>query len=401
MKIVIVMDKFKESLSAKEAALVISSGLKSNGKEVDICCIPLADGGDGTIDALESIERSGKIMVKAVDPLGRDICVPVLLTGKRAICEMAQSTGLTLLTKKERNPLYTSSYGLGMVIKAIAGMGVEEVVVGIGGSATNDCGAGMLQALGYRFLGDNGTIIGKNPLCAKAIGPGVTKGVVEERGTYREWAEIIKGKDLIEIGGIDDSLVEESVRRLKITVASDVTNPLTGVYGAVRVYGPQKGATQAIVEELERGVESFSKVATKSLGRDYSAITGAGAAGGVGFAFAAFLRAEVRPGWKILFEMLDVEKEISRADLIITGEGRVDGQSLSGKLLDGVCTICTKYGKRLWVICGDNLLTEKELERAGVERLFSISQIEPVKERAIKNARQYLYEIAGRAPITI
>ena len=374
MKVVIVMDKFKESLSAKEAASIISAGLKSSGGDFLICNIPLADGGDGSIDALEGIDGSKRVITKTIDPLGRDIEVNVLVIGKRAICEMAQSTGLTLLTKEERNPLYTSSYGLGIVIKAIADMEIDEVVVGIGGSATNDCGVGMLQALGYRFLDGNGDILSGGPLC---------------------------GEDLIKIAQIDDSLAEESVRRLKITVASDVTNPLKGVYGATKVYGYQKGATQAIIEELETGVENFAGVAAKFLCRDYSAIAGAGAAGGVGFAFAAFLGAELRQGWRIVFEMLNVEREIEQADLVITGEGRVDGQSLSGKLLDGVCTICAKHGKRLWVICGDNLLTEKELERAGVEKLFSISQIEPVKEIAIKNARQYLYEIAGRAPITI
>ena len=369
------MDKFKDSLSAKEAASVIAEGLTDGKREVDVLSIPLADGGDGTIDALDSIGESKKVMVRTIDPLGRSIEIPVLIIGKRAICEMAQSTGLTLLTEEERNPLYTSSYGLGVVIKAIVDMGIDEVMVGIGGSATNDCGVGMLQALGCRFFDSMGEVIGRR--------------------------EIIRGEDLIKINSIDSSLCETSLTNLKITVASDVINPLTGIYGATRVYGPQKGATQAIVEELEAGVTHFAGVAKRFLGRDYSTIAGAGAAGGIGFAFAAFLEAELVQGWKILFEMLNVEREIEQADLVITGEGRVDGQSLSGKLLDGVCTICAKYGKRLWVICGDSLLTEKELERVGVERLFSISQIEPIKERAIKNARQYIYDIAGQAMITI
>ena len=386
MNVVVVMDKFKESLSAKEAAAIISSGLKSGGREIDVCAIPLADGGDGTIDALERINGCEKVIVKTIDPLGREIKVPFLIIGKRAICEMAQSTGLTLLTKEERNPLYTSSYGLGLVIKAIADMGIDEIVIGIGGSATNDCGAGMLQALGYRFLREEA---------------GQDQKREQNREKEWKWNRIIKGKDLIEITGIDDSFVEESVKRLKITVASDVTNPLTGIYGATRVYGPQKGATEEIITELEGGVENFGRVATEFLGKNFSVATGAGAAGGMGFALAAFMGAELKQGWRILFEMLNVEKEIKEADLVVTGEGRVDGQSLSGKLLDGVCTICAKYSKRLWVLCGDNLLTEKELERAGIERLFSISQVEPIKEEAIKNARQYLYEIAGRAVITI
>ena len=379
MKIVVIMDKFKESLSAREAADAISDGLRASGNAglknsdsaLQICSIPLADGGDGTIEALEDIAGGERVVVKSLDPLGREIDVPVLRMGDRFICEMAKSTGLTLLSKGERDPLLTSSYGLGMVIKAIAAMRAQELIIGIGGSATNDCGVGMLQALGYRFYERSGGLLG---------------------GSARA-AAILKGEDMMRIAGIDDSMVDATLRGLKITVANDVINPLTGVYGATQVYGPQKGATPAIVEELEAGVVNFAGVAAKFLGKDYSKIPGSGAAGGVGFALGAFLGAELRQGWRVLFDMLDVEEMVKEADLVITGEGRVDGQSLSGKLIDGVRTICKKYERRLWVICGDNLLTERELKQAGIEQLYAISQIEPVKALAIKNARQHLYDI--------
>jgi len=385
MKVVLIMDKFKESLSATEVAEAIFSGLSSkNG--VSVCSIPLADGGDGTIEALDSMVGFEKVWIDTVDPLGRKITVPVL-KGTRFICEMAQSTALVLLSEQERDPLRTSSYGFGSVIKTIAKMGAEEIIAGIGGSATNDCGAGMLQALGYRFYDRNGNII-----------RGAKQNGEEETELLSD--TLINGGDLADICKIDDALVSKYVKSLKITVASDVTNPLTGVYGATRVYGPQKGAGVDAVERLEAGVVNFAGVAEKFLGSDNSTLSGSGAAGGVGFALNAFLRAELKPGWRVLFDMLDVEEKVRQADLIITGEGRVDGQSLSGKLLSGVSAICNKYKKRLWVICGDNLLTERELKRAGIERLYSVSQIEPMKELAIKNARQYLYDIARRLPIT-
>ena len=385
MKIVLIVDKFKESLSAGEVAETIAAGLQHRKKGDTIYSIPLADGGDGTVEALERIEGGQKMSIETIDPLGRKIEAAALRIGERYICEMAQSTGLVLISKEERDPMQTSSYGLGVMIKAIAGMEVKELIVGIGGSATNDCGIGMLQALGYRFFDKNGDVL---KLLSGERRP--------DKEMFEDREDILRGRDMIRIGGVDDSEVLEFIKQIKIVVASDVTNPLTGIYGATRVYGLQKGATAAIVEELESGVINFARVAEKFLGMDYSCRPGAGAAGGVGFALQAFLGAELRPGWRLLFDMLDVEKRIEEADLVITGEGRVDGQSLSGKLMAGVCSICAKHNKRLIVICGDNRLTEKELERAGVEKLFAISQREPVKEKAINNARQYLYEIAGQ-----
>ena len=389
MKIVLIVDKFKESLSAGEVAEIITAGLQHRKKGDIIYSIPLADGGDGTVEALGGIADGQKISVETVDPLGRKIVAVALRIGDRYICEMAQSTGLVLLSKEERDPTQTSSYGLGIMIKNIAGMGAKELIVGIGGSATNDCGVGMLQALGYRFYDKKGDVL--KPLSEDK------RSVKESLSFENENREdMLRGKDLIRIGGVDDSEVPEFIKQVKIIVANDVTNPLTGIYGATKVYGPQKGATTTIIEELESGVVNFAGVAAKFLGENYSGVSGAGAAGGVGFALHAFLRAELRQGWRLLFDMLDVEKRIKEADLVITGEGRVDGQSLSGKLMDGICSMCAKHNKRLIVICGDNRLTEKELERAGVEKLFAISHREPVKERAIKNARQHLYEIAGQ-----
>ena len=188
------------------------------------------------------------------------------------------------------------------------------------------------------------------------------------------------GAHLVNISGIDDSSVTPYIRNLKIDVACDVNNPLTGAYGATMVYGPQKGANADALELLEEGVLNFSRVTARYFGLDNSEYPGAGAAGGVGFALKTFLGASLQSGWRLIFDYLDIESKIEESDIIITGEGRVDGQSLSGKLFDGVLTMSLKHKKRVWVICGENLLTDRELERIGVEHLFSVSQFEPSKE---------------------
>ncbi|PKP07358.1 MAG: glycerate kinase [Bacteroidetes bacterium HGW-Bacteroidetes-5] len=369
-KVLIIVDKFKGSLTAREASAAISTGMRMHLPDIDIEQIPLADGGEGTIEAIEHLGDE-KLFVSAVDPLGRKIEVPVLRTGNKVLCEMAKSTGLTFLSKQERDPLKTSSYGLGMVIKAVATRGYSNILMGIGGSSTNDAGAGMLEALGYVFIDKEG-----NP--AKS-------------GRY------MTGGDLLNIAGIDDSSVEPYIRNLKIEVACDVNNPLTGIYGASRVYGPQKGAGPQDVAILEEGVQNFARLSARYLGYDHSDNPGAGAAGGVGFALNAFLNATLLSGWRVLFDFMKIEDRVEQADLVITGEGRVDGQSISGKLLDGVVEICLKHRKRLWIICGDNQLTNRELERIGVERLFSISQFEPSKERAIANAKSHIEKISQLA----
>ncbi|MDP3451524.1 MAG: glycerate kinase [Bacteroidales bacterium] len=369
-KVLIIVDKFKGSLTAREASSAIARGLLSAVPDLDIEQVPLADGGEGTLEAVEMFGDE-RILVNSIDPLGRKIEVPVLRTGERILCEMAKSTGLHLLSKEERNPINTTSYGLGMVFKEVAQMGYKSILMGIGGSATNDAGTGMLEALGYHFVDSEGNN--------------------SRRGSY------MTGADLINIAGIDDTSVPAYIRKLKIEVACDVRNPLTGPCGASHVYGPQKGASVQDIESLESGMQNFVKVVARYLGRDLSDIPGAGAAGGVGYALAAFMDAKLLSGWRVLFDFLDIESKIEQADVVITGEGRVDLQSISGKLLDGVVEICLRKKRRLWVICGDNKLPDRDLERIGVERLFSVSQFEPSKERAIANADYHIEKISQLA----
>jgi glycerate kinase len=370
IKVLILVDKFRGSLTASEVSEAISKGMLSYSGSLEIVKVPLADGGEGTLEAVER-EGTERFMVESIDPLGRKILVPVLKMGDRVLIEMAKSTGLHLLTKEERNPLYTSSYGLGLVIKRVAEMGSKNILIGIGGSATNDGGAGMLEALGFRFIGEEGRDV--------------------------RLGEHIAGRDLINIRDVDDSGANPLLKEISIEVASDVTNFLTGAKGASRVYGPQKGAGEYEIDLLERGMQNFVKISANYLGKDLSAVPGSGAAGGVGFALIAYCRANLKSGWRVLFDFMDVERSIMQAHLVITGEGRVDQQSLSGKLLAGVGEMCKRHKKPLWIICGDNQLSDKEIKSIGASSLFAISYIEPEKELAIKNAREYLEKISADA----
>lgn len=390
-KILIIVDKFKGSLTAREVASIIASQFQRQIPNIITCELPLADGGDGTLDAVSDFGHE-TLYIQTIDALGRDIEVPVLRIGDKVLCEMAKSTGLWSLSHKERNPRFTSSYGFGVVIKEVARLGFRNILLGIGGSATNDAGTGMLSALGYRFLDKDGQPIGYEDRLGDAKNMFVD--VTNESGLPLGF---MTGACLEKIVAIDNSGVPDYLKGLNIEVACDVNNPLIGIYGASHVYGPQKGASPKDVEFLEAGVIHFAQVCKEFFGKDFSELTGAGAAGGMGFALALFLDAKLLSGWRVIFDFLNVDKQIEEATLVITGEGRVDGQSLSGKLLDGVIEVTARHRKRLWVICGDNLLTDRELEMVGVEKLFSISQLQPSKKKAIADAHRYLEKIALEA----
>jgi len=364
LKILIVTDKFKGSLTALEAAESIKNGLlqgfaKSKTK-IEIRILPMADGGDGTIDVVMNSAGGELKFINVYDPLFRVIYAPYLIRGERILIEMAKCSGLQLLKPKEYNPLKTSTYGLGQMILAAIGNNADEIIIGIGGSATNDGGMGLLKALGYRFTNASG---GE--------------------------AEILA--DVAEINGAG---VDPNIKKIRFKVACDVSNPLLGVRGATAVYGPQKGADAKMLEELERGMQNYAKVCERYLGRSYSEYPGAGAAGGVGFAMIGFLGAELVPGWKVLSELTDLESLVKDSDLIITGEGSIDEQSISGKLIDGIAAIAKKHNKRLWAFCGINSLNEAQLMKAGIEKVFAISDIVNDQEESIKGAKKYLEKIS-------
>ncbi len=367
IKVLILVDKFKGSLTALEVSEAVEKGLLASGLPLHINRLPLADGGDGTLEAVESVGFK-RVITDSLDPLGRPVKVPLLEIGDKVLCEMAKSTGLQLLSREERNPMFTSSYGLGLVIKRAAAMGYNRLLVGIGGSATNDGGTGMLEALGFRFKDINGLDV--------------------------KHGEFITGRDLINIHSVERDEQASFLDILNIEVACDVDNPLTGPRGASHIYAPQKGASPQEIEFMEEGMKNYARVTASFLGTDHSQVPGVGAAGGVGFALKAYCGATLKSGWRILFDFMDVERSIENADVIITGEGRADSQSLSGKLLAGVGELCKKHNKKLWLICGDVRLSTAELRGLGVSEVFSISHIEPDKDRAIKGAQDYLERIS-------
>lgn len=390
--IVIASDKFKGSLTASEASMSIAHGLRLGAAARDlpydlkVNVIPMADGGEGFLSVAG---RSGFFKRKEVivfDPLGRSFKSYYLLSEERAfaVIEMAMASGLGLLEKDEYNPLEATSFGLGQLISAAIEEGVTHIIIGIGGSATNDGGTGMLQALGYSFRDKNGN---------------------EIRGGEDEF---MSGSVLQNICTIDDTLVKKELRRVKFTVACDVDNPLLGPAGATYVYAAQKGADDSELVILESGMRNFAEAAERYLGFkssflcdsssfvgfDFSDFPGSGAAGGVGFATRSFLNAELIPGWRVAAELSGADDAISNADLVISGEGRLDSQTLSGKLVEGIAILSKRYDKPVWVFCGENLLTQDELKEAHIERVFEIVKKSHSINDSMSRAKELLEKIS-------
>jgi glycerate kinase len=351
MKIAIAPNAFKGSLTASQAAGCIERGIRKALTKVSIVKIPMADGGDGT--ALAIVEATGGQMVKCevCDPLGRKIQSTFGLTGdgRTAVIEMALASGLALLKPDERNPLLTSSRGTGELICAALGSHVDEILIGIGGSATNDGGVGMARALGGRFL-DEGN---------------------------RELAD--NGGALTRLSRIDIAGLDARLKKVNVSVACDVDNPLCGPRGAARVYGPQKGATPAMVKQLDDGLKRLAKIIQKDLGFKVAKLPGAGAAGGQGAGLVAFLGARMRPGVDIVTKAIGLESKLAGCDLVITGEGRLDGQTAFGKGPAGVAKIARKLGIPVIAICGSLSPDAGKVRALGIEVFFSALE-EPMAE---------------------
>ncbi len=344
MKIVISIDSLKGSLSSIEAANAIKKGILNVEKDANIKIMPLADGGEGTVEALvqgmngneETIAVTGPIVEKVNATYG------ILKDTNTAIIEMAQASGLPLVPRELRNPLNTTTYGVGEVIKEAINKGCRNFIVGIGGSATNDAGLGMLQALGFEFYDENNSLVG------------------------------LGGKVLNNIKSIkiDNRLKELDECNFKI--ACDVNNPLYGTNGAAHIYGPQKGATPQIVEELDNGLRNFAEVVKHNLGKDIANVEGVGAAGGLGFAFLAFLNSKLESGIKIILDEIKLEDEIKDADFVITGEGRLDNQTAMGKAPIGVAKLAKKYGAKVIGLAGATTDDAVKCNEEGIDAYFSI-----------------------------
>ncbi|MBR6713234.1 MAG: glycerate kinase [Selenomonadaceae bacterium] len=316
MKIIVAIDSLKGSLTSLEAGAAARRGIESVSNH-QVKVYPLADGGEGTCQAIIAGLGGGLKSVEVTNPLGGKVAAQFgeVLDKKLAVIEMANAAGLPLVPENKRNPLNTTTYGVGELIRIAIGDGCRDFVIGIGGSATNDCGLGMLTALGYEFSGG---------------------------GIY--------GRDLEKITAIDDSNVLPELKECTFRIACDVTNPLTGANGCSAVYGPQKGATPAIVQTMDAWIKSFGELSSDFLKLDKESTPGDGAAGGLGFAFRAYLRGELLPGVDLVLDALNIADDLKVADVLITGEGRLDSQTAQGKAPSGVAKLAKKLNPNIITI---------------------------------------------------
>ncbi|PCH66580.1 MAG: glycerate kinase [Bacteroidales bacterium] len=363
-KIILAPDKFKGSLTGMEFCDAIERGIRKHTSDIEIIKLPLADGGDGTIEVLNFYLEGEMISVEVHDPLHRKINASYLYSeGKKtAYIEMAEASGIRLLKSDEVNPMLTNTYGTGELIKDALDRGVEHIILGIGGSATNDAGLGMARALGYTFFNQD-----KEEL----------KGV---------------GEDLMLLSSIDKSAVHPRLNKVKFEVACDVDNPLYGENGAAHIYSPQKGATPEMVLELDAGLQNFNEVLKKQFEVDLQEISGAGAAGGLGAGCILFLNAELSSGIDLIKKEAGFDTHIKGADWIITGEGKLDEQTFSGKVIRGVLDSITD--QKLAVFCGLIDLNEARLKEMNIDYISEIAEYATSRNDSIKNAGIYL-EIAS------
>ncbi|MBT1278849.1 glycerate kinase [Thermoanaerobacter sp. CM-CNRG TB177] len=367
MKILIAPDKFKESLSALKVADSIEKGILKVFPKAVIEKVPMADGGEGTVESLVDATGGKIIKTNVKDPLFRDIesFYGILGDGKTAVIEMAAASGLYLLKDYERNPMITTTYGTGQLIKDALDRGCRKFIIAIGGSATNDGGAGMATALGVKFYDKDGREIG------------------------------LGGGALSKIYSIDTSNLDDRLKECRFIVACDVANPLIGENGASRVYGPQKGATKEMVEVLDKNLEHYGKLLEKYFNKKIIDVPGSGAAGGLGAGLMAFLNAQLKSGIEIITETLKLEEKIKEADIVISGEGKIDFQTAFGKTISGIAKLCKKHNKPLIVIAGTVEDIEK-LYEIGVSSVFSTMEKPMFLEDAIKNAPTLLEKSAER-----
>ncbi len=369
MKIIVCPDSFKGSLSSLEAADAIARGVKIGlgSSNVETIKVPLADGGEGTVEALVRATGGEVRWVTVSDPLLRPVksFFGILGDGRTAAIEMAAASGLTLLKDEERNPMITSTFGTGELIQAALDAGAEKIVIGIGGSATNDGGAGAMTALGARFLDTDGN----------QLRPG--------------------GAALADLADIDLSGFRVPLDRVRIEVACDVTNPLTGPTGASAVYGPQKGATPEMVAQLDVALSNYAQVIAKKLNKNIAEMPGAGAAGGLGAGLAAFLNADLRSGIDMVLDAANFDEALKDADLVITGEGKIDEQTAYGKTIGGVLARASKAGVPVVAVAGAVAGNIQALYDAGLTAAFSIVSGPTSLAEAMANAGDLLETVSA------
>ena len=368
MRVVVAPDKFKGSLPAVEVADAIAAGLRAEWPTAELVTIPVADGGDGTLDAAVAAGFR-RVPVTVDGPTGEPVRTSYARRGETAVIELADACGLMRLPGGRREPLTASSFGAGQALAAALDAGARRIILGVGGSASTDGGAGLLQALGARVLGTRG-----EPL-ARGFGGGAA----------------LRDVAAVDLGGLHPAL-----RDCSVILATDVANPLTGPAGAAEVYGPQKGASPDQVSELASGLRRWAAVVAEVTGTDWSQAPGAGAAGGVGFAALAVLDAEPRPGIDLVLDLVGFEGALDGTDLVITGEGCLDTQTLAGKAPIGVARAAARRGIPVVAVAGRSTLTEGELAGAGFAAVYPLSDLEPDPARSIAEASRLLRR-AGQA----
>ncbi len=370
MKILVAMDSFKGSLSTNELSCAVEQGIYLADNNIRVIKIPIADGGEGTCATLLQGVGGTSISLSVKGPLFEEITASYgILKNNTAVIEMAAASGLPLVPEEKRNPMTTTTYGVGQMIKDAMERGCQNFIIGIGGSATNDGGIGMLEALGYRFLDSD----------HKQVIP--------------------VGRSLVDIVSVDGSRTIQGLDKCRFLVACDVENPLFGETGAAFVFGPQKGADETCVRQLDQGLQNWARVIEKNCGKSIADLKGAGAAGGLGAGFSAFLNAELRPGVDIIFDQLNMASLIKEADLIFTGEGRLDFQSVMGKAPLGIAKLCARYGKPVIALAGSVTDDAVKAHAYGMTAMFSIidgpmSLGEAMdKENACRMVKKTVYQI--------
>jgi glycerate 2-kinase len=365
MRVVVAPDKFEGSLGAGQAAVAIETGLRRARPDAQVVRLPLGDGGAGTLEALLAAGFQ-RLAVPATGPTGEPVAAAIAVDGRRAFVEMAEASGLKRLPGGRRAPLEATTRGTGELVRAALDHGARDLVLGIGGSATTDGGAGMAAALGARLLDADGA----------ELPPG--------------------GAALLRLARIDTSGLDPRLREARVTVASNVDNPLVGPEGAAHVYGPQKGAGPDDVLLLDSALRRYARVLADDLGLDLAATPGAGAAGGLGAGAIAFLGAELRPGIELVLELIGFDRAVAGADLVVTGEGKLDAQSLRGKAPVGVARAAAAHGVPVIVLAGAVEVADRELRAAGFEEAHALLELEPDQRRAMAEAAPLLERLAER-----
>lgn len=356
MKVVIAVDSFKGSLSSMEAGRAAKAGILAARPDASVIIKPLADGGEGTTDALIEGLGGRKIAITVTGPMGHPVpaCYGYLSVSSTAVIEMAAAAGITLVPPEDRNPLTASTYGVGEIIQDAVLRGCRNFIIGIGGSVTNDGGIGMLKALGFRFLDKDGRDAGEG------------------------------GQALGKIMSIDTQGCNPLLAGCRFQVACDVTNPLFGKNGATYIYGPQKGVTEGLLDKLDKDMAHYAAVTAGTLGSHYAKVEGAGAAGGLGFAFLSYLGASLSPGIDLVLDAVGLREELADADIVVTGEGCLDAQTAMGKAPAGVARLAKEYGIKVIAFAGCVTKEASACIDAGIDAYFPVIRGVTTLEEAMK-----------------